>query len=69
MIECLNRLHSVIATEEFHSEIVEVADIEHSLNMLKNGRSPGFDDLNKEHFTFCHPSIYVHLRFLPRDAL
>ena len=64
LIEFLNRLHSVIATEEFHSEIFEVADIEHSLNMLKNGRSPGFDDLNKEHFTFCHPSIYVHLRFL-----
>jgi len=65
LIEFLEKfLHSVIATKVFHCEIFEVADIEYSLNMLKNGRSPGFDDLNKQQFSFCHPSIFVHLRFL-----
>ena len=68
-IQFLDRLHSAVTTEEFYSEIFEVVDIEHSLNMLKNGRSPGIDGLSKEHFTYCYPSVLLHLKLLPRNAL
>ena len=53
----------LLLQRSFTLKFFEVVDIERSLNMLKNGRSPGIDGLSKEHFTFCHHLYYFILSF------
>jgi len=46
------------------NNVFDIPDIEAAIGSLKFGKAPGFDDIVKEHISYSHPSIVVHLKFL-----
>ena len=46
------------------SNVFDIPDIEAAIGSLKFGKTPGFDDTVKEHISYSHPAIIVHLKFL-----
>ena len=67
--DCLQNLKSLSAaesTENFNEcdVLFDVEDIEKGLNSLKFNKAGGVDGLTKECISYCHPSVFIHLKFL-----
>jgi len=52
------------ATDLPFNDVFSIADIEHALQCLKSGKSSGIDGITKEHLTYSHPAVVIHLQFL-----
>jgi len=47
-----------------NDNLFSVSDIEQAIDSLKVGEASGLDGLSKEHITFSHPAIVIHLKIL-----
>ena len=47
-----------------NDDVFTVTDIEQAIDLLKFGKASGFDGLTKEHITFSHPAIVLHMKFV-----